>query len=104
MPTKENRLSKVHAVFIKANGDSVFMPLGNIIDEPVAIDMSSADEKMSELNNAITSLGTTMEMTAELLVTSSLYDYLYKVGFINAVPNNWLRLHGYPMRRRIRRR
>lgn len=91
MPTKDENNGGIHLYY--ASNGRTFERLGRIED----VSMEASDVIPEEI---IISLKSEMEFTATLNMTQTFQRYVF--GF--PMPNNWLKMHGLPMRRKRARK
>lgn len=61
-------------------------------------------DTVSEISNSLNSVNEELTFIANITMSPAWYNILATVGITKDIPNNWLKMHGMAMRRRIRRR
>ena len=75
-------------------GDDEYVPIGRITDVPEMVIPDGLSEK------EMLDFQFPQEMTITVNISHKLYWLLAMFGDTKSIPNNWLKMHGYPMRRR----
>lgn len=75
-------------------GDDEYVPIGRITDVPEMVVPDGLSEK------EMLDFQFPQEMTITVNISHIPYWLLAMFGDTKSIPNNWLKMHGHPMRRR----
>ena len=95
MPTKD---IQPHELLFSADNGKTYQPMTHITDVPEMV----VPDGLSEYEMLDFQFPQEMSITAN--ISHKPYWILAMFGDTKSIPNNWLKMHGYPMRRRYRRR
>lgn len=93
MPTKDE---KRPVYLYSTDDDQTYRPVGKLTDVSEFIVLPDDTDRLIPCLNM-----PDMEMTVTMECRFDRNRLLILIGRIDLVPNNWLRMHGYPMRRRV---
>jgi len=97
MPPKDYDPLSQGTLFFSADGGETYELVGEISDVDIATDCKDKDE-----TSLVFQSPQEMTFTATMLINKNMIWMLF--GGTKDIPNNWLKMHGFPMRRKCRRR
>lgn len=91
MPPKD---MQPHELLFSADNGKTYQPMAHITDVPeMVVPDGPSEDEMLEFQFP-------QEMTFTVNISTKPYWLLAMFGDTKSIPNNWLKMHGHPMRRR----